>query len=121
MADELLSSHFLNVKTLVISRASPPEQIRSHILNCSEPCLLSKASSDWACSSWTPEFLARKLDGCQTSFRICAKVDSKHYQFQRSQVVMESDCHYAKGTLMQYCAWLEDDLTHAGELAKYPR
>lgn len=121
MAEQLSCELPRNIQLLDISSANSLDQIRSTILNCKQPCLLPKASSDWACASWTPEFLAQKLGECQTTFRICAKIDSPLYKFEGNKVVMESDCDYAKASLKDYCAWLANDLSHAGELQKYPR
>lgn len=123
MADRELSDSlkFRKVKSLDLSDGYSSEQIRSSILSSNEPLKLTEMLRDWPCSRWTPELLASELGFLQTSFRISAKMDSPYYAFDKSKVVMESDCLYAKASLGNYCAWLSGDVQNAGELSKYSR
>lgn len=108
------------IKTLEVSDYYSDE-IRDFVLSHSEPLAFPKASEKWSCSKWTPEYLAGKLGNVQITFRICAKIDSPFYKFPSKKVVTETDCEYAKASLLNFCAWLKGDSQNAGDLAKYPR
>jgi hypothetical protein len=109
-----------NVKSFVLNNYSR-EEIRNLVLSKSEPLRFPKASVNWPCSGWTPEFLAGQLGNVQTTFRICVRVGSSLYKFPLNKVVTETDCVYAKASFLNFCAWLKDDLQSAGDLAKFPR
>ena len=100
---------------------SDPEKLRIHLLNRTEPAVFDGAASQWACSRWTPEFLASELGELRTRFRFCSREKSSAKENICKTAVMETDCEFEEATFEEFIQWLNGCMENSGVLSRFQR
>ena len=124
MADErgldVNKAHFCEVERL--SLLCDPEKLRIHLFNRTEPAIFNGAASQWACSGWTPEFLASELGELRTTFRFFSlEKSSENNETFDKRAFMETECEFEKANFTEFIQWLNGCMEKSGRLSRFQR
>lgn len=104
-----------------IALNSNPEKLRINLLGRTEPAVFDGAASQWACSEWTPEFLALELGDLRTRFRFCTRQNSSVDGNPCKKTIMETDCEFEKASFEEFIQWLNGCTERSGCLSRFQR
>lgn len=104
-----------------ISLLSNPTKLRTQLLNRTEPAVFNGAALQWACSRWTPEFLATELGELRTRFRFCSREKSSANETPCKRAIMETDCDFEEATFEEFIQWLNGCMEKSGRLSRFQR
>lgn len=104
-----------------ISLLPVPETLRIHLLNRKEPAVFNGAASQWACSGWTPEFLASELGELRTNFRFLSNEKSRTKEMSDKGAIMETDSEFEEANFSEFIQWLNGCMENSGRLSRFHR